>query len=114
MAKDRAYHLNAKRLSEMESHLREVYSQASRELAVKHQDYMKRNQPKVDSLYQAYQTAKQSGTKEEIDKALKAYQEKLASVTYKDKWFKDQQNEMARKISNVNRVAVKYINGNML
>lgn len=112
MAKDRAYHLNARRLSEMESHLREVYSQASRELQADWNAYMRRNQPKVDSLYQAYQTAKQSGSKEDIQKALEDYQKKLASVTYKDAHYRERVNALTDKLANVNKEALKYINGN--
>ena len=113
MRQDKAYKLNNRRISEMERNLLEVYSKASRELQSEWEAYMSRNKPKVDELYKAYQAALLSGDRETIKATKKAYQDKLASVTYKNSHYRAKVNELTTKLSNINKEAVKYVNGNV-
>lgn len=113
MALDSARKKIDKRLSQVEYNLFNMYSRAHRELQAEWDGYMSRNKPRVEALYQKYLEAKKSGTKEEIDAALKAYQDKLSSVTYKSEHYRQNVENLTRKLSNINQEALRYINQEM-
>lgn len=112
MKEDNARKLVNRRLSQVEQQLLETYSKASRELQSEWDAYMKRNQSKVDALYQSYQSALLSGDKQQIQTTLAAYQAKLASVTYKSEDYRQKVNELTNKMSNLNKQALSIVNGN--
>ena len=111
--KDKAYRLNAKRLSDMESHLREVYFRAHQELQREYDSYMKKQEPILKSFYDNYIEAQKAGTQEDIDRCLKAYQDKLASVTYRSKDYQDKIDMITDRIAHINQEALSYINSNL-
>lgn len=94
-------------LLEIEAHIRQIYTQAQDEISVKWRDYMRRTEPKLENLYNAYLTAPADKKQETLQK----YQNALQNYTFKNKWYKNMVDETTLRLANVNEIAIKYING---
>lgn len=104
---DAAREWTDKRLLEMEAHIRQVYTQAQEEISVKWRDYMRRTEPKLINLYNAYLSAPPDKKQEYLQK----YQAALQNYTLKNKWYRDMVDETTLRLANVNEIAIKYVNG---
>ena len=104
---DKARDWTDKQLLEMEGHIRQIYKQSQTEMLAKWNAYMKRGQARLDDLYAAYISAPADKKAE----ALKRYQDAAQNFTLRNKWYRDMVAETTYRISNVNEIALDYING---
>ena len=109
MAKDPARKWTNKELKEMEQHIGGIYDQALAEITEKWDAYMAKSAKRLDKLHEAYQNA----PAEKKEDALKAYQDALRNVTFKDKYYRDMVQETTTRIYYTNKVATAYMNGQM-
>lgn len=109
MAKDPARKWTDKELKEMEKHIGGIYDQALTEITEKWDAYMAKSAKRLDKLHEAYEKA----PADKREDALKAYQDALRNVTFKDKYYHDMVQETATRICYTNKVATAYMNGQM-
>lgn len=104
---DKAREWTDKRLELMERHLSAVYTQAKDEISEKWEDYMRKAEKRLKSLYDAYLQA----PPEEKQENLQKYQAALQNYTLKNKWYSDMVDETTLRLANVNKIASDYMNG---
>lgn len=109
MAKDPARKWTDKELKEMEQHIGNIYDQALTEITEKWDAYMAKSAKRLDKLHEAYEKA----PADKREDALKAYQDALRNVTFKDKYYHDMVKETATRLCYTNKVATAYMNGQM-
>lgn len=109
MANDPARKWTDKELKEMERHIEEIYEQATKEITEKWNAYMDRAEKRLADLYAAYASAPD----DKKQAALEKYQKALENVTYKNEWYRDMVAETTTRLTEVNKIAVAYINGEM-
>lgn len=107
---DRARLKNNRHLKKVESELTKIYKEAESDITAKWNAYMVKGQKRLNKLYNAYI--------KETDKAKKAllkkeYESALSTYTLRNKWYQEMVNQVANNISNVNKKALEYINGQM-
>lgn len=106
MAKDPARKWTDKELKEMEQHIGNIYDQALTEITEKWDAYMAKSAKRLDKLHEAYEKA----PADKKEDALKAYQDALRNVTFKDKYYHDMVKETATRLCYTNKVATAYMN----
>ena len=109
MAKDPARKWTDKELKEMEQHIGNIYDRALTEITEKWDAYMAKSAKRLDKLHEAYEKA----PADKREDALKAYQDALRNVTFKDKYYHDMVKETATRLCYTNKVATAYMNGQM-
>ena len=110
---DKAHVLTDEKLEEMEKRLSAIYSRAEKEIGERWKEYLAESQKEVDELQKAYETAKESGNKEEIRKAGIKLSRAKKERTLMDKRFKDLTETTATQLANVNKTALAYVNGEL-
>lgn len=100
-----------KELAKMEKKLGKIYEQAEKDIAEKWDEYMKAAAEKLEPLEKAYANAKESGDKDLIKETGKALGQEKYRQTIQNARFKDMLAETAEKISDVNAIALSYVNG---
>lgn len=100
-----------KELAKMEKKLGKIYEQAEKDIAEKWDEYMKAAAEKLEPLEKAYASAKESGDKDLIKETGKALGQEKYRQTIQNARFKDMLAETAEKISDVNAIALSYVNG---
>lgn len=110
---DKARKITDKELQEMEAEINKIYLRAYKDISREWDAYMKSHEHKVDEAKRALDYAIFSGDKNEIAKAREVYEHTVSNVTVNNKRFQDMRDEICAKMTNVNEVAVDYVNGNM-
>jgi len=100
-------------LKEMESNVDKMYAKKQIEIEKAWNDYMKKQEPKVHSLYAEMQKAKRTGDSEAIRIATEKYQKALEEVTLKSSEYRNLVNETKAEITKVNTEAIDYMNSQM-
>lgn len=98
------------KLARMERKLKTIYSRANKELGEKLKEYLKELEPQEKALKEAIEKAK---TDKQREKAQKAYENFLMDKTIRSNHYKALSKQMAGELSNVNKTATAYINGQM-
>ena len=106
---DSARQWTDKQLAEMIAHLHKVYTDAQSELTSKWNSYMANGQNRLQNLYADYVSAPADRKSE----ALLRYQNAVQSYTLRNKWYQDMVTETSYRLTHVNEIAIKYINGEM-
>lgn len=107
---DKAHIWTDEKLEEMERHLSAIYSRAKKEVGQTWKAYMAESGEEIKDLQKAYDLAKKSGDRDEIKKAGIKLSKAKRERTIKDKHYKALTESLAREISNINEIAVAYIN----
>lgn len=102
-----------RKLEEMEKHLRGIYSRAEKEIGEAWKAYMTEADATVKRLGDAYGAAKASGDAEAIRSAGIAVSKAKQERTILNARYQRLTKEMAESITNVNKTAAAYINGQL-
>lgn len=110
---DKAHRLTDEKLEEMERHLSAIYSRAEKEIGVAWAKYISEVGKEIEGLQKDYDVVKKSGNRDEI----KAVGRKLAAAKRErlllDKHYRELTKKIAKEISDVNKIALAYINGEL-
>lgn len=107
---DKGHLTTDKLLLTMEKKLSGIYSRANKEVQKKMDEYLAGLKAKGDKLQEAIAAAK---TAEEKAKAEAAYKTFLENSTFKSEHYNALAAEMARNLSDVNKIATAYVNDKM-
>lgn len=110
---DKAHILTDEKLEEMEKRMSAIYSRAENEIGVRWKEYLAESQSEIDGLQKEYELSKKSGDAKEIRKAGKKLSKAKRERTLMDKRFKDLTETTAKQLSNVNKTAIAYVNGQL-
>lgn len=110
---DYAHRKTDKQLDAMERKLRGIYSRAHAEVQKSWNKYMSESAEKIKPLQDAYDAAKKSGDKDAIKKAGKALASAQREQTLMNDNYKRMVERTAKELSQVNEMAVAYINGEL-
>ena len=110
---DKAHRLTDEKLEEMEKRLSAIYSRAQKEIGERWKEYLVESQKEIDELQKAYDLAKQGGDQKEIRKAGRKLSKAKRDRTLMNDRFKDLTERTAAELANVNKTALKYINGQL-
>lgn len=110
---DYAHRKTDKQLDAMERKLRGIYSRAHTEVQKSWSEYMTESAKKIKPLQDAYDAAKKSGDKDAIKKAGKALASAQREQTLMNDHYKRMVERTAKELSQVNEMAVAYINGEL-
>lgn len=102
-----------KQLEDMEKRLKELYSQAEKELKDKWEVFAKTQESKLKEAYNVLQEAKKGENWKEINKAKAEYEHIVRNATLNNERYKALVNETTERLANVNETATNYINNNM-
>lgn len=102
-----------KELQKMEKKLAKIYKEAEKDLTKKWDEYMGRAEKRIEKYEKALADAKQSGDKESIAQAEEELKRRREAVLYKDEWYRKMVEQTAEKYSDVNSIAVAYVNDKM-
>ena len=110
---DIAHTKTDQKLEEMEKRLSAIYSRAEKEIGERWKEYLAESQSEIDGLQKEYELSKKSGDAKEIRKAGKKLSKAKRERTLMDKRFKDLTETTAKQLSNVNKTAIAYVNGQL-
>lgn len=110
---DRARKWTDKQLAQMEKKISKIYDQAYKDLSKEWNQFMAVHEPMVQEAYDKYMDARKNGTTQEIFDARTYYERVFNNTVIQDKRYKAMTDELAAKMSNVNEIALDYLNGNM-
>ena len=110
---DSAHRLTDEKLEEMEKRLSSIYSRAGKEIGERWKEYLAEAQAEIDELQKSYELAKKSGDAKEIKKAGKKLSNAKRERTLINSRFKDLTETTAAQLSNVNKTALAYVNGQL-
>ena len=110
---DKAHRLTDEKLEEMEKRLSAIYSRAEKEIGERWKEYLAEAQAEIDELQKAYDLAKEGGDPKEIRKAGRKLSKAKRDRTLMNNRFKDLTERTAAELSNVNKTALAYINGQL-
>ena len=110
---DRAHELTDLKLEEMEKRLSAIYSRAEKEIGERWKEYLVEAQAEIDELQKAYDLAKKGGDPKEIRKAGRKLSKAKRDRTLMNNRFKDLTERTAAELTNVNKTALAYINGQL-
>ena len=110
---DKAHRLTDEKLEEMEKRLYAIYSRAEKEIGERWKEYLVEAQEEIDELQKAYDLAKEGGDQKEIRKAGRKLSKAKRDRTLMNNRFKDLTERTAAELSNVNKTALAYINGQL-
>lgn len=94
-------------LEEMETHIRQMYTQAQAELTEKWDAYIESSRARLDELYADYISA----PPEQKAEALKRYQDAMQSFTLRNRRYHAMVAIVVYRLAHVNETAIAYING---
>lgn len=110
---DYAHRKTDKQLDAMERKLRGIYSRAHREIQKSWNEYMSESAEKIKPLQDAYDSAKKFGDKDAIKKAGKELASAQREQTLMSDHYKRMVERTAQELSQVNEMAIAYINGEL-
>ena len=110
---DKAHRLTDEKLEEMEKRLSAIYSRAEKEIGERWKEYLVEAQSEIDELQKAYEIAKKDGDAKEIRKSGKKLANAKRERTLMNSRFKDLTEATAAQLSNVNKTALAYVNGQL-
>ena len=110
---DKSHILTDQKLEEMEKRLSAIYSRAEKEIGERWKEYLAESQAEIDELQKAYDLAKEGGDQKEIRKAGRKLSKAKRDRTLMNNRFKDLTERTAAELSNVNKTALAYINGQL-
>ena len=110
---DKSHILTDQKLEEMEKRLSAIYSRAEKEIGERWKEYLVEAQAEIDELQKAYDLAKKGGDPKEIRKAGIKLSKAKRNRTLMNNRFKDLTERTAAELSNVNKTALAYINGQL-
>ena len=110
---DIAHAKTDQKLEEMEKRLSAIYSRAEKEIGERWKEYLAESQAEIDELQKAYDLAKEGGDQKEIRKAGRKLSKAKRDRTLMNNRFKDLTERTAAELSNVNKTALAYINGQL-
>lgn len=100
-------------LRKMERKLSGIYTRAEKELGESWKEYLAKIDKEIEGLQKTYEDAKKAGNAEDA----RTYGKKLAAAkrerTLGDEYYRDMTRQTARQISEVNKTAAAYINGEL-
>lgn len=102
-----------KELEKMEKKLSKIYKTAEKEISESWNKYMEKASAKLEKLEKAYADAKASGDADLIHKTGFELGKEKKLQTVQNSRYKAMTEETAKRLSNVNQVALDYINGEM-
>jgi len=102
-----------KELTRIEKALTKIYKEAEKEISEKWEKYMKQAEKRLAPLEKAYEDAKRSGDEDLIKKTGFELGKAKKLETVQNNRFKAMTEETAARLTNVNQVALDYVNGNM-
>lgn len=100
-------------LNEMEKHLTKIYGEAQQGLSKKWNDYMAKANKELKSLQDKLKEAQKSGDPTEIKTATYNLQNATKEITIMDERYRDMVKQTADRYADVNKIALKYVNGEM-
>ena len=110
---DIAHTKTDQKLEEMEKRLSAIYSRAEKEIGERWKEYLAESQAEIDELQKAYDLAKEGGDPKEIRKAGRKLSKSKRDRTLMNNRFKDLTERTAAELSNVNKTALAYVNGQL-
>lgn len=110
---DYAHRKTDKQLDAMERKLRGIYSRAHVEVQKSWNKYMLESAKKIKPLQDAYDSAKKSGDRDAIKKAGKELASAQREQTLMNDRYKRMVERTAQELSQVNEMAIAYINGEL-
>ena len=110
---DYAHRKTDKQLDAMERKLRGIYSRAHVEVQKSWNEYMDESAKKIKPLQDAYDSAKKSGDRDAIKKAGKELASAQREQTLMSDHYKRMVKRTAQEFSQVNEMAIAYINGEL-
>ena len=110
---DIAHTQTDQKLEEMEKRLSAIYSRAEKEIGERWKEYLAESQAEIDELQKAYDLAKKGGDQKEIRKTGRALSKAKRNRTLMNNRFNDLTERTAAELSNVNKTALAYINGQL-
>ena len=110
---DIAHTKTDQKLEEMENRLSAIYSRAGKEIGTRWKEYLAESQEEIDELQKAYELAKKNGDAKEIKKTGIALSRAKKDRTLMDSRFKAMTETTAAQLSNVNKTALAYVNGEL-
>ena len=110
---DKAHALTDKKLEQMERHLHGIFSRASKEVGDAWKEYMARVDKELKPLQEIYAKAKKSGDADAMEKAGRDLAAKEKEKTIYNQRYKALTESLAKEITDVNKTAAEYINGNL-
>ena len=110
---DIAHAKTDQKLEEMEKRLSAIYSRAEKEIGERWKEYLAESQAEIDELQKAYDLAKEGGDQKEIRKAGRKLSKAKRERTLMNNRFKDLTERTAAELTNVNKTALSYINGQL-
>lgn len=102
-------------LAKMEKQLNKIYKQAQSEIQEKWDKYMAKAQPKVDKVKAAAEAAMLDPNIDllKAQKLNDAYQKAMLNMTLQNKHYQAMVDQVTDKLTNVNQIALDYLNGQM-
>lgn len=102
-------------LAKMEKQLNKIYKQAQSEIQEKWDKYMAKAQPKVDKVKAAAEAAMLDPNIDPLkaQKLNDAYQKAMLNMTLQNKHYQAMVDQVTDKLTNVNQIALDYLNGQM-
>jgi hypothetical protein len=97
----------------MEKRLSAIYSRSEKEIGERWKEYLAEVQAEIDELQKAYDLAQKSGDQKEIRKAGRKLSKAKRDRTLMNSRFKALTERTAAELSNVNKTALAYINGQL-
>lgn len=110
---DKAAKATDKKLKEIEKRLKKIYEESNAEVTKEWKKYMNIQSAYVKDLQEAYNAAKQYGTAEEAREIGKQLGIAKREKTLQNSYYKEMVKETARKITEVNQIALAYVNDQM-
>ena len=110
---DKARKWTDKKLTRIERQLTLIYQQAEKEIRADWDNFMKGLNARLAVKQQALQAAIKSGDKAAIKKAKDNLQKSIRWGTLMNKKYKDMVDKTAENLTNVNKIALAYVNGEL-
>lgn len=110
---DKAHRETDKVLLSLERRIRRIYRQTQDEVRQAWDAYMAETEPKLASLQEKYEAAKETGDKAEIKRAGRELSLAKREATVQNDRFKSIAKQTAENLSHVNEIALEYTNGRL-
>lgn len=110
---DKAHRETDKVLLSLERRIRRIYRQTQDEVRQAWDAYMAEAEPKLASLQERYEAAKETGDKAEIKQAGRELSFAKREATVQNDRFKSIAEQTAENLSRVNEIALEYTNGRL-
>lgn len=110
---DKAHIETDKKLIQMERHLSAIYNRARKEIGVAWKDFFTESDAEIKSLEVDYDKAVKSKNQNDIKRAKRELATAKRKKTLGNKHYKGLTEKTAKEITNINKIAAAYINGEL-